>query len=272
MSRTAKEVQAYDPVWESLRTEAQELTDREPVLASYLHASVLQHARFEPALSFHLSRRLGNDDTVSAMLLREVFYEALTQDKEIAVAARIDLGAVRDRDPACRMFIEPFLHFKGYQALQAYRLSHRLWQQGRNALAVHVQSRVSQVFAVDIHPAAQIGKGIMMDHATGIVVGETAVVGDEVSMLHGVTLGGTGRETGQRHPRIGSRVLLGAGAKVLGNIQVGEGAIVGAGSVVVSDVPSCVTVAGVPARVVGKVTCGIAAREMDHHQAAPSSY
>ena len=271
MSRVAKEVRAYDPVWEEVRTDAHTLTQHEPVLANYLHATILQHTSLELALAFHLSRRLGDDNTINPQSLREVFDEVLAQDKEIGVVARIDLSAVRDRDPACHRLIEPFLHFKGYHALQAYRISHRLWQQGREALAIHVQSQVSQAFSVDIHPAAQIGKGIMMDHATGIVVGETAIVGDEVSMLHGVTLGGTGRETGQRHPHIGSCVLLGAGAKVLGNIQVGEGSIVGAGSVVVSDVPPCVTVVGVPARVVGKVTSGVPAREMDHQQVKPKS-
>lgn len=239
-----------DPIWLALRAQAQELSEKEPALASLAHATMLNHERLEDALSYHLARKIGGEE-VSAMLAREVFDEALDADPRIGKAVRADLSAVFERDPACHSYVQAFLFFKGFHALQCHRIAHWLWEQGRATIAYFLQSRVSQLFAVDIHPAARMGRGIMMDHATGIVIGETAVVEDDVSMLHGVTLGGTGKETGDRHPKIRRGVLLSAGAKVLGNIEVGEYSRVGAGSVVIQAVPANCTVAGVPARIIG---------------------
>jgi serine O-acetyltransferase len=222
----------------------------EPSLASLAHATILNHERLEDALSYHLARKLDCGD-VSAMLAREIFDEALEADPEIGAAVRADLSAVFDRDAACHSHVEAFLFFKGFHALQCYRIAHWLWLRNRTPFAHFVQSRMSELFAVDIHPAARIGRGIMMDHATGIVIGETAVIEDDVSMLHGVTLGGSGKETGDRHPKVRRGVLLAAGAKILGNIEIGAYSRVGAGSVVLRSVPPGCTVAGVPARVIG---------------------
>jgi serine O-acetyltransferase len=220
------------------------------LLASYLHEAVLRHRSLEASLSFILACKLETI-CLTAIGLVDVLREALGSSLAIGVATRRDLTAVVERDPAARNFATPLLHFKGFQALQAHRVAHALWHQGRHALAHHLQSRVSEVFAVDIHPAAVIGKGVLIDHGTGVVIGETAVVGDDVSMLHGVTLGGTGKESGDRHPKVGNGVLIGAGAKILGNIRIGPGSKIAAGSVVLVDVPPHRTVAGVPARVVG---------------------
>ena len=239
-----------DPIWSALRAQAQELSEKEPSLASLAHATILNHGQLEDALSYHLARKIGGEE-VSAMQAREVFDEALDADPAIGEAVRADLSAVFERDPACHSYVQAFLFFKGFHALQCHRTAHWLWAKGRTTFAYFLQSRVSQLFAVDIHPAARLGRGIMMDHATGIVIGETAVVEDDVSMLHGVTLGGSGKEKGDRHPKIRRGVLLSAGAKVLGNIEVGENSRVGAGSVVIQPVPANCTVAGVPARVIG---------------------
>jgi serine O-acetyltransferase len=224
----------------------------------------LNHERLEDALSYHLARKIGGEE-VSAMLAREVFEEALRADPEIGSVVRADLSAVFERDPACHSYIQAFLFFKGFHALECHRIAHWLWKKGRTTFAYFLQSRVSQLFAVDIHPAARFGRGIMMDHATGIVVGETAVVDDDVSMLHGVTLGGTGKEEGDRHPKIRRGVLLSAGAKVLGNIEVGEYSRVGAGSVVIQPVPPNCTVAGVPARIIGCAGSDRPSQTMDQH-------
>jgi serine O-acetyltransferase len=199
------------------------------------------------------------------MLVREVIEQALADDPSISTAMRADLQAVSERDSACCSLVTPLLFFKGFHALQSYRIAHWLWQQGRNSLALFLQNRISSVFAVDIHPAARIGKGIMFDHATGIVIGETAVVEDNVSIMQSVTLGGTGKEAGDRHPKVRRGVLISAGAKILGNIEIGECAKVGAGSVVLKDVAPRTTVAGVPARVVGDSLCTQPSRDMDHH-------
>ena len=239
-----------DPIWSALRAQAQDLSEKEPSLASLAHATILNHELLEDALSYHLARKIGGEE-VSAMQAREVFDEALEADPKIGEAVRADLSAVFERDPACHSYVQAFLFYKGFHALQCHRTAHWLWLKGRTTFAYFLQSRVSQLFAVDIHPAAQMGRGIMMDHATGIVIGETAVVEDDVSMLHGVTLGGTGKEKGDRHPKIRRGVLLSAGAEVLGNIEVGENSRVGAGSVVIHSVPPNCTVAGVPARVIG---------------------
>ncbi len=253
-----------DPIWDDVRREAAEMAASEPVLASFVHAVVLNHDRLEGALSYHLAQKLSSADT-PAMLVRQVIAQALIADPGIGASMRADLAAVYDRDPACMSHVQALLFFKGFHALQAYRIAHWLWSNGRQAMALYVQNRISDVFGLDIHPGAQIGKGIMMDHATGIVVGETARVGDNVSMLHGVTLGGTGKEGGVRHPRIGSGVLIGAGAKILGNIDVGDNARVAAGSVVLKPVPPRCTVAGIPAKIVGCAGCDHPSQFMDQH-------
>jgi len=250
-----------DAVWSSIRTEVAAEVQRTPMLASFLHATVLKHDRLEQALSFHLANKLSAA-TLQEMSIREMIDEAFVEES-IGEAIRADLRAVRERDPAAREFSVPFLYFKGFLALEAYRVAHHLWTSGARSLATYVQSRVSEVFGVDIHPAARIGQGILLDHGTGIVIGETAVIDDNVSILHEVTLGGTGKETGDRHPKIRSGVLIGAGAKVLGNIVIGEGAKIGAGSVVLDPVPPHRTVAGVPARIVGRPEVASPALEMN---------
>jgi serine O-acetyltransferase len=260
--KTATKVALHDPVWSELRQEALALAEAEPILASFVHATILNHSRFESALSFHLAQKLGSME-VPAMLLRQVFDEAYANDDEIGAAVRADLLAVRERDPACKGLLQPLLYFKGFHALQAYRVAHWLWQHDRQPMALFLQCRISEAFGVDAHPAARIGRGIMIDHATGVVIGETALIEDDVSMLHGVTLGGTGKEGGDRHPKVRRGAMLGAGATLLGNIEIGEYSRVGAGSVVLEDVPRCVTVAGVPAKVVGAAGCEEPARTMD---------
>lgn len=233
----------HDPIWQRIREETTRHASEEPILASFLHATILNHARLELALSFHLANQL-HSATASSLLLREVILEALESDASVQEAVRADLQAVEDRDSACHELYIPFLYFKGYHALQTQRVAHWLWTQGRESLALFFQNRMSSEFGVDIHPAARMGRGIMLDHATGLVIGETAVVGNNVSILQSVTLGGTGKDEGDRHPKIGDGVLISAGAKILGNICVGEGAKVGAGSVVLEDVPAHTTVAG----------------------------
>jgi serine O-acetyltransferase len=251
------------PVWAALRNEAAHLAEQEPSLASLLNAVVIRHANLASALSYQIARKLG-DQELRAMSLRELAEEAYAGDPAIIGQAEADLRAVFERDPACKGYVQPFLYFKGFQALQTYRIAHRLWLCGREAIAHYLQSRMSELFQVDIHPAAVIGSGAFFDHGTGIVIGETAVVGDNVSMLQGVTLGGTGAERGDRHPKIGAGVLLGAGAKVLGNITVGDYAKIASGSVVLKPVPAHCTAAGVPARLVNCPTCPEPARSMDH--------
>lgn len=252
-----------DPTWKRMHDEAEEMAKTSPILASFLHTTILNRPRFEDALSYQLAQKLGSD-ALTPLNLREVFDQALTHSPEIGEAARADIIAVHERDPACKTFAEPFLYFKGYHALQSHRIAHWLWNSAEEPMALYLQNRVSEVFAVDIHPAAQIGRGILIDHATGIVIGETAVVEDDVSMLHEVTLGGTGKEEGDRHPKIRRGVLIAAGAKILGNIEVGEGSKVGAGSVVLRDVPPHVTVAGIPAKIVGKPKTQSPSHTMDH--------
>jgi serine O-acetyltransferase len=236
--------------------------EREPILASFLHATILNHDRLEDALSYHLAGKLEGP-SLSSMALREVMDAALASDPEIGEALRADIRAVRDRDPACNDFCVPLLYFKGFHALESSRIAHWLWTHDRRSLALHLQNRISQVFGVDIHPGARIGRGLFIDHGTGVVIGETAVVDDDVSMLHEVTLGGTGKHGGDRHPKIGRGVLISTGAKILGNVTVGEGAKIGAGSIVLSDIPPHVTAVGVPARVVGRPASEQPALEMD---------
>jgi serine O-acetyltransferase len=250
-------------VWSRLRSQALAVARDEQSLASLVNAVILNHTDLAGALSYQIARKLG-DQELRAMSLREVAQEAYAAEPCIISQAEADLNAVYERDPACKTFIQPFLHFKGFQALQTHRVSHWLWRHGREAMAFYLQSRMSELFQVDIHPAAQIGEGAFFDHGTGIVIGETAVIGRDVSMLHGVTLGGTGAERGDRHPKIGNGVLIGAGAKILGNITVGDNAKIASGSVVLTPVPAGCTAAGVPARLVKCPTCQEPARTMDH--------
>lgn len=251
-----------DPIWTAIRAEAWSEEEREPLLRKYLKETILKSKRLEDALSLHLASKLATE-SVYPMILQALIDHTWKESSAISRAIRADLQAIRDRDPASRGFLSPFLYFKGFHALQAYRVAHWYWNQGRQLLAIHIQSRVSEVFAVDIHPAAQIGSGILIDHGTGIVIGETTVIEDNVSLLHEVTLGGTGKEQGDRHPKVRQGVMIGAGAKVLGNIEIGAGAKIGAGSVVLDPVPAHRTVAGVPARVVGKTEVEAPALEMD---------
>jgi serine O-acetyltransferase len=253
-----------DPVWTRLRQDVFVTSKTEPMLAGYLHDTVLKHGSLEASISYFLAGKLESA-YLTTTSLRDVFYEAMTASKDIREAVRRDLLAVLERDPAARSLALPYLNFKGFQALQSYRVAHWLWEQKRDSLALYLQSRISEVFHVDIHPAARIGKGILIDHGTSVVIGETAVVGDDVSMLHEVTLGGTGKESGDRHPKVGKGVLIGAGAKILGNIKVGEGSKIAAGSVVLNDVPPHSTVAGIPARVVGKLNFAEPGKQMDQY-------
>ena len=241
-------------VWTRIQREARIAVRDEPLLGALIHAGLLHHATFAAALAYRFSLKLASRE-MSEQILREIADDAFGRAPELAQAAMADLLAVYERDPATHRLMQPILFFKGFQALQAYRIGHWLWQQGRRDMAYFVQMRCSEVFGVDIHPAAKIGTGVMIDHAHSIVIGETAVVGNDVSMLHSVTLGGTGKEDGDRHPKIGNGVMIGAGAKVLGNIHVGHHSRIAAGSVVLSDVPPCKTVAGVPARIVGDAGC-----------------
>lgn len=250
-------------IWKTLQHEVKEMAEREPILASFLYATVLNHTSLEEALSFLLASKLASA-TIHSITLRDVMVKAHSEDSSIADACVADLMAVRDRDPACTGFAHPFLYFKGYHSLQTYRVANHLWKKGRKELALHLQSRMSEIFAVDIHPAARIGRGIMMDHGTGVVIGETAVVEDNVSIMHEVTLGGTGKQGGDRHPKIRKGCLISVGAKILGNIEIGEGAKVGGGAVVLNDVAPHMTVAGIPARPVGVVK-GTASKEMDQN-------
>lgn len=261
--RVADDIALVDPVWSRVRREAAELAAAEPALASFLYATVLHHARFENAMSYLLAQKLGTAD-VGSLLIRQLFDEAYAARPEIGQEMRADIVAVYDRDPASRSYVEPILYFKGFHALQAYRVTHWLWKEGRESLALYLQNTISDRFAVDVHPAASIGRGVLIDHGTGVVIGETAVIEDDVSMLQGVTLGGTGKETGDRHPKIRRGVLIGAGATVLGNIEVGAYSRIGAGAVVLSAVPPHSTAAGVPARVIGYEASAQPSHTMDH--------
>ena len=254
---------AEDALWQEIRDEVAVAAKREPVLEGFLRSTLLDADSLEVALSRLLAGKLAGPG-LDAAQLGAVIDEALVGSPEIGEATRADLRAVRERDPACTGLSEPLLYFKGFHAIQAYRVAHWLWNGGRRELALHLQNRISEVFGVDVHPAARIGRGILIDHGTGVVIGETAVVEDDVSMLHEVTLGGTGKQTGDRHPKVKRGVLLSVGAKILGNVTVGEGAKVGGGSVVLDDVPPHTTVVGIPARVVGRPASQQPALEMDH--------
>jgi len=251
-----------DPAWSRFRHEVYNMALSEPMLANFLHDTVLKHCSMEAAIACYLSSKLASS-YLTATSLRDLIYDALQESEDIREAINRDLEAALERDPAASNIAIPFLYFKGFQALQSYRVAHWLWSRGRKTLALYLQSRISEAFGVDIHPAARIGKGILIDHGTSVVIGETAVVGDDVSMLHEVTLGGTGKESGDRHPKVGHGVLIGAGAKILGNIRIGNGSKIAAGSVVLNEVPDRSTVAGIPARVVGTPKNCEPARQMD---------
>ncbi len=251
-----------DPIFARLRTEAEDAMSREPELAGFIRPAILNLGSLEEVVADRIAGRLDHS-AVPGALIRAHYLEAIAEDATLGEAFRADILAVADRDPACTRLIEPVLYFKGFHAIQTHRLAHWMWNRGRKDFALYLQSRSSEVFQTDIHPAAKIGKGIFLDHATGLVVGSTAVVEDDVSILQDVTLGGTGKEGGDRHPKIRWGVLIGAGAKILGNIEVGHCARVAAGSVVLAPVPHNKTVAGVPARVVGEAGCAEPARSMD---------
>jgi serine O-acetyltransferase len=251
-----------DPVWTRIRDEAEDIVRREPELATFIYSTVLHHDRLEAAVVHRIAERLDHA-ALSGDLIRQAYNDALRDDPDLGNIFRADLVAVYDRDPATSRFIDPLLYFKGFHALQAHRLAHWLFNNGRKDFAFYIQSRSSSVFQTDINPAAKIGRGIFLDHATGFVVGETAIIEDDVSILHDVTLGGTGKENEDRHPKIRRGVMIGAGAKILGNIEIGHCARIAAGSVVVKPVPNNVTVAGVPAKVVGEAGCSEPSRTMD---------
>src|SRR6266704_6028285 len=255
-------IEKVDPVWARIRGEAEEIARREPELATFIYSTILHHDSVEAAVVHRVAERLDSPE-VSAEMIRQAYVDALETEPAIGAAFRADIVATVDRDPATNRFLEPVLYFKGFHAIQTHRLAHWLWGKHRKDFALYLQSRSSAVFQTDIHPAAKIGRGIFLDHATGLVVGETAVVADDVSLLHGVTLGGTGKENEDRHPKIGKGVMIGAGAKILGNIEVGHCARIAAGSVVIKPVPHNVTVAGVPARVIGEAGCAEPSRTMD---------
>ncbi|MCW5696884.1 MAG: serine O-acetyltransferase [Bauldia sp.] len=254
---------SVDPVWRQVRAEAEAIVTAEPELGAIVYANVLNHERLEDAVAHRIAGRLHHQEFGSD-LIGQAFAEAFAADPSITEAMRIDIVAVYDRDPACNRMIEPVLYFKGFHAIQTHRLANWLWRRGRKDFAYLLQSRSSLVFQTDIHPAVAMGRGIFLDHATGLVVGGTAVIEDDVSILQDVTLGGTGKEAGDRHPKVRRGVLIGAGAKILGNIEVGEGSRVASGSVVLKPVPPHSTVAGVPARVVGQAGTEVPARVMDH--------
>ena len=260
-SKAAK-IAAYDPVWECVRHDAEAAARAEPELAALMFANILNHGKLEHAVCHRLAQRLDHDN-VNADLIRQTFLAIAEREPEYAEIIRADLSAVYDRDPACSRLIDPLLYFKGFHALETYRFAHSLWHAGRRDFAMYLQSQSSMVFNIDIHPAAKIGRGIMLDHGSGIVIGETAEIGDHTSILHSVTLGGSGKETGDRHPKVGRSVMIGAGAKILGNIHVGDCARIAAGSVVLKDVPPKTTVAGVPARVIGEAGCSQPSRMMN---------
>jgi serine O-acetyltransferase len=262
MGEAKPKIVSIDPVWDRIREEAADIIRNEPVMASLVHSVILSHPTLEVALSHRVAHRLASGEMTESILYN-AFEEAYDAGCRLGDIARSDILAVFERDPACHRYIQPLLFYKGFQAVQAYRLAHWFWVHGRKDLAYFMQMRTSEVFGVDIHPAARIGRGLMIDHAHSIVIGETAVVGDNVSMLHSVTLGGTGKDDHDRHPKIGNNVMLGAGAKVLGNIKVGNCSRVAAGSVVLHAVPACKTVAGVPARVVGEAGCDQPSALMD---------
>jgi serine O-acetyltransferase len=253
-----------DNVWKSILDEAKKACQAQPFMSSFFHCNIISHASFHHAISYYLASRLASS-TLSAMSWQSVFHEAFEDEPELIAQMLNDLLAHFNRDAACDEYIVPLLYYKGFHALQSYRIAHWLWRKDRKMLALYLQHRISRLFDVDIHPAAKLGSGIMLDHATGIVIGETSMVADDVSILHGVTIGGSGSTKCSRHPKISQGVLLSAGAILLGDITVGVGAKVGSGSLVLGDVGPHVTVAGVPAKVVGSARINMPSLDMNHN-------
>ena len=263
----SKTVLSAEEIWHHITNEAKAGAAAEPNFADYFAKTILDYEDLGAALSNHLAKKLASA-AATAPMLKEIM-QGIFADKAIIAKVSRDIQATVARDSACDLYSSPFLYFKGFLSLQAYRAAHELWLQGRTSLALLLQHRISISFAVDIHPAAIIGSGVMIDHATGLVIGETAVVEDCVSIMQSVTLGGTGKVSGDRHPKVRSGVLLGAGAKILGNVEIGEGAKVGAGSVVLKDVPPHTSVAGVPSKVVGQVDIDEPSTAMNHYFKCP---
>ncbi|MFF2320372.1 serine O-acetyltransferase [Agrobacterium sp. NPDC058088] len=261
-ARQPEQLAIVDPIWGSLLNEARSAAAQDPLLSAFFYSTILNHHSLEDCVIYRICELLDHPD-MQAVLLRQTFADMLDDWPEWGSVLRVDIQAVYDRDPACTRFMEPVLYFKGFHAIQTHRLAHWLWTKGRRDFALYLQSRSSSVFQTDINPQAKVGKGLFLDHATGLVVGSTAVIGDNVSILQGVTLGGTGKETGDRHPKIRSGVLIGAGAKILGNIEIGSCSRIAAGSVVLKPVPPNATVAGVPAKIVGEAGCNEPSRIMD---------
>ena len=235
------------PVWKRIVSEAHDLARNEPLMDPLIKAGILDHKSLCGAIAFNAARKLA-DHNLPMQALQHSFLQAYQADISLERAGLADVLAAQDRDPACIRLLQPILYFKGFLALQAHRLAHFYWHNERRELALFIQSRVSEVFTLDIHPAARIGQGVMLDHAHSVVIGETAIVGNNVSILHSVTLGGTGKEDEDRHPKIGNDVMIGAGATILGNIKIGNRARIAAGSVVLKDIDPGDTVAGVPAK------------------------
>ena len=258
-----KKIDTVIDIWNAIREETRKRVKAEPVLASFFHSTILEYSSFSSAVANQLANDLSNI-SVQPLMLRNVIKETIDSNQQIIKDISLDLVAVKERDPACRYFSSPLLFFKGFRALQAHKVSNLLWLADRHSLALFIQGRSSEVYGVDIHPAAQIGNGVMIDHATGVVIGETSVIENDVSIFQGVTLGGTGKESGDRHPKVREGVLLSAGATILGNVEIGRNAKVAAGSVVLSDVEEGVTVAGVPATVVGSSISDIPSQSVDH--------
>ncbi|MCS5595301.1 MAG: serine O-acetyltransferase [Porticoccaceae bacterium] len=253
-----------DPVWLLITEEAKLSIAEEPLLSEFYQRAILDHSDFDSALSYNLANQL-NGSAIPSAAIKKLILEALKVDSSITVSARLDIMASFERDPACDKHLIPLLYFKGFQAMQLHRVSHWYWSNHRTALALFLQNQVAEVFAVDIHPGARIGSGIMIDHATGLVVGETAIIGDNVSILHSVTLGGSGSGEGDRHPEVGSGVMISAGVKIMGNVKIGDGVKVGAGSLVIESIPPHTTVVGVPARIVGAPLEGSPSFEMNQN-------
>lgn len=259
---TSEPAPTLDPVWKAVREEARAIIEREPVMSTFIFTTILNHFSLEDAVMQRISDRLSSTE-MSGGLIRQSFLNMLKDWPQWSEYLRSDIAAVYDRDPACQRFVDPILYFKGFHAIQTHRLAQWCHSNGRKDFALYLQSRSSEVFQTDINPAVKIGKGIFIDHATGVVIGETVTIGDNVSILHNVTLGGTGKEKGDRHPKIGNGVLLGAGAKILGNIKVGDCSRIAAGSLVLKEVPAKVTIAGIPGKVVGVAGCAEPSRTMD---------
>lgn len=252
-----------ESIWSEIQVEALEIINKEPILADYFQSTILEKQNFFDAIAKHLSNKIHNS-VFAQQFLYDLIIEIVSNSISLQEYIIEDFLAIKKRDPAAISDVSTFLNYKGFHSIVLYRVSNYLWKNSRKEIALFIQSIISEKFAVDIHPAAQIGRRVFIDHATSIVIGETAVIGNDVSMLHEVTLGGTGNDSGDRHPKVGNGVLIGAGAKILGNITIGDGAKIGAGSVVLSDVQKHTTVVGIPARRRGKPKDLVPSIKMNH--------